>query len=254
MDESVLANLARANISDALTAKRVTIDIHGDILGETFYDRLVHSNLLQGGDRSNCTVRAHYATRNLDAVELPAEVLGAMGRGEYVEIDKQERREQSRDEQETDATGMFTCDGMDDDDEVSLRTDGSAHYLHSHCPALWKDASHLRRLFGSTLERLAEEFSGQPEGSIAFSDPPIIKVAILDTGIDVRHPSLKIFAEMDSVVVKDTISFVDGEVGFMDSQGHGTHVFGCLVLRRSRGLVVRSTSTAPAAWRCTLRR
>jgi major intracellular serine protease len=46
-------------------------------------------------------------------------------------------------------------------------------------------------------------------------------VAILDTGVDYKHPDLK------SNII-DGISFVPGEPDYMDKNGHGTHVAGTL--------------------------
>ena len=45
-----------------------------------------------------------------------------------------------------------------------------------------------------------------------------IKIAVLDTGVS-EHPDLK---------VKDGISFIDGNVSYVDDNGHGTHVVGTI--------------------------
>jgi hypothetical protein len=44
-------------------------------------------------------------------------------------------------------------------------------------------------------------------------------VAILDTGIDMRHPLVNKF---HGVRIIDAKSFVPGEAGFFDTNGHGT--------------------------------
>lgn len=48
-----------------------------------------------------------------------------------------------------------------------------------------------------------------------------IVVAVIDTGIDYTHPDLQ-----DNVI--GGVSFVAGEKGFMDQNGHGTHVAGII--------------------------
>lgn len=48
-----------------------------------------------------------------------------------------------------------------------------------------------------------------------------VKVAVVDTGIDTKHPDLK-------ANIKGGISFVTGSRGYKDDNGHGTHVAGTI--------------------------
>ena len=62
---------------------------------------------------------------------------------------------------------------------------------------------------------------GAPEAWAAGYDGTGVKVALLDTGVDVTHPDL-------ATQVDDTASFVPGE-GTADVNGHGTHVASTIV-------------------------
>ncbi len=52
-----------------------------------------------------------------------------------------------------------------------------------------------------------------------------VRVAVLDTGIDRRHPDLR---------VRGGVSFVPGVRSFQDDHGHGTHVAGIIAALRNR--------------------
>ena len=48
-----------------------------------------------------------------------------------------------------------------------------------------------------------------------------VKIAILDSGVDVGHPELKKYFERNQIRYK---SFIDGEEGNVDVCAHGTHM------------------------------
>ena len=62
---------------------------------------------------------------------------------------------------------------------------------------------------------------GAPEAWAAGYDGAGVKVAVLDTGIDIHHPDLE--SQIDG-----TASFVPGEA-ITDVNGHGTHVASTIV-------------------------
>jgi subtilisin family serine protease len=65
-----------------------------------------------------------------------------------------------------------------------------------------------------------------------------VKVAVVDTGIDFKHPDL-------AANVKGGVSFVTGSRGYMDDNGHGTHVAGTIAAANNDIGVV---GVAPDAW------
>jgi subtilisin family serine protease len=54
-----------------------------------------------------------------------------------------------------------------------------------------------------------------------------VKIAVLDTGIDLDHPFIK--AAMRLKRIKETKSFVDNDETMKDESGHGTHVTALLL-------------------------
>ena len=58
-----------------------------------------------------------------------------------------------------------------------------------------------------------------------------IRIAVLDTGIDLRHPDLR-----ESIV--EAVDFTQSRTGVADLSGHGTHVAGIIAARRNQFGVV----------------
>ncbi|KAF2963128.1 hypothetical protein GQX73_g10440 [Xylaria multiplex] len=58
-----------------------------------------------------------------------------------------------------------------------------------------------------------------------------IKVAILDSGIDIQHPD---FSDEDRDRIKEKVTFIGGDAG-MDTAGHGTHI-AAIILRLTKNV------------------
>ncbi len=87
--------------------------------------------------------------------------------------------------------------------------------LRSGLAKLWLDGR-----VKTTLHESVPQI-GAPEAWAAGYDGTGVKVALLDTGVDVHHPDL-------STQIDDTHSFVPDE-GIADVDGHGTHVASTIV-------------------------
>ncbi len=72
-----------------------------------------------------------------------------------------------------------------------------------------------------------------PQAWSAVTGDPTVRVAIIDSGIDLQHPDLVANLDLNSAA-----GFVKGEPGADDLHGHGTHVAGIIgaVANNSRGV------------------
>lgn len=68
--------------------------------------------------------------------------------------------------------------------------------------------------------------SRKPQGYVRDKYQPI-KIAVLDTGIDLKHSSIRAAKKQNRL--KTLKSFVKGDESVGDSHGHGTHVAALLL-------------------------
>jgi hypothetical protein len=71
----------------------------------------------------------------------------------------------------------------------------------------------------SQLQTTVQKHVSKAESSVQDHAP--IKIAVLDTGVDIKHPFIK--GCMKSSRIKETRSFVPGDMAIEDTCGHGTH-------------------------------
>jgi subtilisin family serine protease len=81
---------------------------------------------------------------------------------------------------------------------------------------------------------------GLPAAWDITAGSPSVVIAVVDSGVDARHPDL-------AGAVDPGYDFVDGDTDASDSAGHGTAVAGILAARANNGL-----GAAGACWRCRL--
>eukprot|EP00035_Acanthoeca_spectabilis_P009949 m.174998 g.174998 ORF g.174998 m.174998 type:complete len:614 (-) comp14886_c0_seq3:121-1962(-) len=69
-----------------------------------------------------------------------------------------------------------------------------------------------------------------------FDDSACLRVAILDTGVDVLHDKIGSYS---GVKIADVRSFIPGQAAFIDVNGHGTHCYGIFAQVVNHGMSSR---------------
>jgi hypothetical protein len=127
----------------------------------------------------------------------------------------------------TDYTGSFDGEGLDGFSE--FMDDNSNEYciLSVHVPDLMLITSRAKWADKWMLDLKSKVHGRKPQRFVRDKDSPPVKIAVLDTGIDMQHNYIKGCKKANRI--KDVKSFVTDDTRIDDFCGHGTHVAALLL-------------------------